>query len=141
VVLYRRFMVRIAQSIAERERAEALVTGESLGQVSSQTLSNIATIDQATTLPVLRPLVGRDKEEIIEEARRLGTYETSIEPDQDCCTLFVPPHPATHSTIAEAEAAERALDVPALVAQALSSTETVEFSWPEEDGPTEPQNL
>ena len=140
VVLYRRFMVRIAQSIAERERAEALVTGESLGQVSSQTLSNIATIDQAATLPVLRPLIGRDKEEIIEEARRLGTYETSIEPDQDCCTLFVPPHPATHSTIAEAEAAERALDVPALVAQALASVEMLEFAWPEPNGTTEPQN-
>jgi thiamine biosynthesis protein ThiI len=131
VVLYRRFMVRIAETIAERERAEALVTGESLGQVSSQTLSNMATIDRAATLPILRPLVGRDKEAIIEEARALGTYETSIEPDQDCCTLFVPRHPATRSSVAQAEAAERALDVPALVAQALSNVETLEFSWPD----------
>ncbi len=131
VVLYRRFMLRIAQAIAEHERAEALVTGESLGQVSSQTLSNIATIDQATSLPVLRPLVGRDKEEIIREARALGTYETSIEPDQDCCTLFVPRSPATHSTVAEVEEAERALDVPALVGQGLSNVEALEFSWPE----------
>ena len=121
----------IAQAIAERERAEALVTGESLGQVSSQTLSNLATIDQATTLPVLRPLVGLDKEAIIREARELGTYETSIEPDQDCCTLFVPRNPATHSTIAQAEAAESALDVAALVELALADVETLEFSWPE----------
>ena len=131
VVLYRRFMLRIAQTIAEREHAEALVTGESLGQVSSQTLSNLATIDQATTMPVLRPLVGRDKEAIIIEARELGTYETSIEPDQDCCTLFTPRNPATRSTVAEVEEAERALDVPALVEQALSNVETLEFAWPE----------
>lgn len=131
VVLYRRFMVRIAQGIAERERAEALVTGESLGQVSSQTLSNIATIDQVATVPVLRPLVGRDKEEIIGEARKLGTYETSIEPDQDCCTLFVPRNPATHSTVAQVEEAERALDVAALVGTGLSNIETLEFVWPE----------
>ena len=127
-------MLRIAQSIAERERAEALVTGESLGQVSSQTLSNIATIAQAATLPVLRPLVGRDKEEIISEARRVGTYETSIEPDQDCCTLFVPRNPATHSKIADAESAEEALDVQALVKQGLSNVETLNFSWPEKTG-------
>ncbi|MGB2694186.1 MAG: tRNA uracil 4-sulfurtransferase ThiI [Dehalococcoidia bacterium] len=135
VVLYRRFMLRIAETIARRERAEALVTGESLGQVSSQTLSNIATIDEATTLPVLRPLVGRDKEEIIIEARALGTFDISIEPDQDCCTLFVPRNPATHSTIADAVAAEEALDVPALVEQALNNVETFEFAWPESDAP------
>ncbi len=133
VVLYRRFMLRIAQAIAEREGAEALVTGESLGQVSSQTLSNIATIDAAAAMPVLRPLVGRDKDAIIIEARELGTYETSIEPDQDCCTLFVPRHPATHSTVADVEEAERALDVGALVEQGLSSVETLDFSWPEGD--------
>jgi thiamine biosynthesis protein ThiI len=133
VVLYRRFMVRIAETIARRARAEALVTGESLGQVSSQTLSNMATIDAAAVLPVLRPLVGRDKEEIIDEARRLGTFETSIEPDQDCCTLFVPRNPATSSSAAEAEAAEQALDVDALVQQALASVETLDFQWPEAD--------
>jgi thiamine biosynthesis protein ThiI len=131
VVLYRRFMVRIAEAIAKRERAEALVTGESLGQVSSQTLSNIATIDAVATLPILRPLVGRDKDEIIDEARRMETYDISIEPDQDCCTLFVPPHPATSSTIDEVEAAEAALDIDALVAQALEHTEKLTFSWPD----------
>ncbi len=132
VVLYRRFMLRIAEAIAEREHAEALVTGESLGQVSSQTLSNMATIAAATTLPILRPLVGRDKEEITIEGRAIGTYETSIEPDQDCCTLFTPRHPATHSTIAEAEEAEQALDVQALVDHGLANVETLEFSWPED---------
>jgi len=135
VVLYRRFMLRIAEVIAKRERAEALVTGESLGQVSSQTLSNMATIDAVTTLPVLRPQVGSDKDEIIREARALGTFETSIEPDQDCCTLFVPRNPATRSTRAETEDAERALDVAGLVEQGLSTVETLECSWPEESPP------
>ncbi|MDZ4278519.1 MAG: tRNA 4-thiouridine(8) synthase ThiI, partial [Dehalococcoidia bacterium] len=132
VVLYRRFMLRIAQALAERERADALVTGESLGQVASQTLSNIATIEQAATMPVLRPHVGVDKESIIDEARALGTFETSIEPDQDCCTLFVPRSPATRSTVAEVEQAEAALDVGTLVEQGLSSVETLDFSWPED---------
>ena len=139
VVLYRRFMVRIAEAIARRAHAEALVTGESLGQVSSQTLSNVATIDAAAVLPLLRPLVGRDKEEIIEEARRLGTFETSIEPDQDCCTLFVPRNPATKSTPVEADEAEAALDVDALVQQALANVETLDFAWPD-GGTTEPLN-
>ena len=131
VVLYRRFMLRIAAAIAEREAAEALVTGESLGQVSSQTLSNMATIDAAVSMPVLRPLVGSDKHEIIREAEALGTFETSIEPDQDCCTLFVPKHPATRSSVAEADAAEAELDVPGLVEEALSRVETLDVRWPE----------
>jgi thiamine biosynthesis protein ThiI len=133
VVLYRRFMLRIAEAIAHRECAEALVTGESLGQVASQTLSNIATIDAAVAMPVLRPLVGRDKDEIIDEARRIETFDISIEPDQDCCTLFVPQHPATSSRLDEVEAAEQALDVDALVAQALQHTETLRFEWPGDD--------
>jgi thiamine biosynthesis protein ThiI len=130
VILYRRFMLRIAEAIAQREGAEALVTGESLGQVSSQTLSNMATIDAAVSMPVLRPVVGSDKHEIIRAAEGIGTFETSIEPDQDCCTLFVPKHPATRSTVAEADAAEGALNVPGLIEEALSGVETIEFSWP-----------
>ena len=94
VVLYRRFMVRIAEAIAEREQAEALVTGESLGQVASQTLANMAVVEDATSLPLLRPLVGMDKAEISAQAEQIGTYEISIQPDQDCCQLFVPRHPA-----------------------------------------------
>jgi thiamine biosynthesis protein ThiI len=138
VVLYRRFMVRIAQAIARREHAGALVTGESLGQVSSQTLSNIATIDAAVSMPVLRPLIGRDKDEIVEEARRIETFNISIEPDQDCCTLFVPPHPATSTRIDEVEAAEQALDIDGLVALALEHTETLTFRWPELPSPPTP---
>ena len=136
VVLYRRFMVRIAQAIAERERAEALVTGESIGQVASQTLSNMATIDQSATLPILRPLVGLDKEAIINEAKAIDTFETSIEPDQDCCTLFVPRNPATHSTVDQLIAAEEALDVDTLVADGLDSIETLNFTWPETEDAT-----
>ncbi len=95
VVVYRRLMVRIAEALARKHGALALATGESLGQVASQTLSNIARIDEAATVPILRPLIGMDKLEITAEARRLGTFEISIEPDADCCTLFVPKHPAT----------------------------------------------
>lgn len=129
VVAYRRFMARIAQSIAQRERASALVTGECLGQVSSQTLENIATIDAAVTLPILRPLVGMDKQEITDQARALDTYDISIQPDEDCCSLFVPKHPATHTTVKQMEDLESALDIPALVQATVEQAEVREFSW------------
>ena len=112
VVLYRRFMVRIAQVIAQKEKAAALVTGDSLGQVASQTLENIRTISAVSTIPIFRPLIGDDKEQIISTARLIGTYETSIQPDQDCCSLFVPRHPETMSDLEQAERAEQELDVP-----------------------------
>jgi thiamine biosynthesis protein ThiI len=124
VVLYRRMMLRIAEALARAHGAEALVTGESLGQVASQTLANLAVIGAAATLPVLRPLVGMDKSEIAAEAARLGTFEISIVPDQDCCQLFVPRHPATRADPGEVARAEAALDVPALVAQAVAATES-----------------
>jgi thiamine biosynthesis protein ThiI len=130
VVLYRRFMLRLAETLALRHGAKALVTGESLGQVASQTLDNLAVIDQAARLPVLRPLVGMDKDEITEQARRLGTFEISTLPDQDCCQLFVPKSPATAARLDEVLAAEAALDVAALSAQALLGTETVRFEFP-----------
>jgi len=95
VVVYRRLMVRIAQALARQSGALALVTGESLGQVASQTLHNLARIDEVAVLPVLRPLIGMDKIEITDQARRLETLEISNEPDADCCTLFVPAHPGT----------------------------------------------
>jgi len=123
VVLYRRMMLRIAEALAHRRGAEALVTGDSLGQVASQTLANLAVIGAAVELPVLRPLVGMDKNEIAAEAVRIGTYETSIIPDQDCCQLFVPRHPATRAHAGEVQAAEERLDVAALVAQAVAGTE------------------
>ncbi len=119
VVIYRRLMVRIAQRIAERVHADALVTGDVIGQVASQTIENIRAIDDAATMPILRPLIGCDKEDITLEAIRLGTYETSIIPDQDCCTLFTPRNPATRATLDVARAAEALLDVEALLAQAL----------------------
>jgi len=116
VVVYRRLMVRIAEALGRRRGALALATGESVGQVASQTLSNIARIDEAAGLPILRPLIGMDKLEITEQARRLGTFDISIEPDADCCTLFVPKHPATRTSEAEVAAAESRLDVARLVA-------------------------
>jgi thiamine biosynthesis protein ThiI len=101
VVLYRRMMLRIGEAIALKEKAKALVTGESLGQVASQTLDNMAVIQRAVQLPILRPLVGMDKQEIIDQARRIGTFEISSIPDQDCCQLFVPKHPATKARLRE----------------------------------------
>src|SRR5205809_375671 len=125
VVLYRRMMLRIAEALARRAGAEALVTGDSLGQVASQTLANLAVIGEAAALPVLRPLVGMDKSEITAEAARIGTFETSIIPDQDCCTLFTPRHPATRSEAGEIAALEARFAVEALVAQAVAATERV----------------
>ncbi len=130
VVVYRRLMVRIAEALARRTGAGALVTGESLGQVASQTLENIARINEAAALPVLRPLVGMDKIEITAEAQRLSTFEISIEPDADCCTLFVPKHPATRMSGAEVRAAEARLDVERLVAQGADGAVLETFVFP-----------
>jgi thiamine biosynthesis protein ThiI len=123
--------MRIAEELARRRGAEALVTGESLGQVASQTLGNLAIIEDATALPVLRPLIGMDKGEISDAAAALGTLETSIIPDQDCCTLFVPRHPTTHAAPAAVLRAEQAFDVAALVAMAVEATESVRLHYPE----------
>src|SRR6266446_7798214 len=131
VVLYRRYMLRIALALAQQTGAEALVTGESLGQVASQTLQNLRVIEAASDLPVLRPLIGMDKAEITQTAADIGTYSISIQPEQDCCTLFVPRHPATRTTLAEIEAAEQALDTPALVQMALDGVQTVELHFPD----------
>jgi tRNA uracil 4-sulfurtransferase len=135
VVLYRRFMVRIAEALAARKKAKALVTGESLGQVASQTLDNMSVIDAAAAGPVLRPLVGMDKEEITAEARRIGTFEISTLPDQDCCQLFVPRSPATSAKPDEVAAAEAPLDVEGLVAAALAGVEEELFAFPTARGP------
>jgi thiamine biosynthesis protein ThiI len=132
VVLYRRLMGRIAEQIARREYAKALVTGESLGQVASQTLDNLAVIEEAVGMPVLRPLIGSDKEEIVQQARELQTYEISIIPDQDCCRLFVPRHPATVSTVEEVRAAEANLNIEKLVQMGLERVEIQAFEFPDE---------
>jgi thiamine biosynthesis protein ThiI len=130
VVLYRRFMVRIAEGLARRHRARALVTGESLGQVASQTLDNMLVIGEAARGAVLRPLVGMDKEEITAQARRIGTFAVSTLPDQDCCQLFVPRHPATAARPEDVARAEEALDVSGLVATALAGTAEERFEFP-----------
>jgi thiamine biosynthesis protein ThiI len=122
--------VRIAEVIARREGALALTTGESLGQVASQTLENVAAIDAAAVMPVFRPLIGTDKIEIIEEARRLGTFEISIEPDADCCTLFVPRHPATRMTEPQAREAEARLAIDALVEAGVQGALAETFEFP-----------
>jgi len=130
VVVYRRLMVRIGEALARREGALALTTGESLGQVASQTLMNIASIDEVARMPVLRPLIGMDKLEITETARWLGTFDISVEPDADCCTLFVPPHPATWLTAAAAAAAEARLDVDRLVGAGAEAATVETFEFP-----------
>ena len=127
VVMYRRLMLRIAERLARRWRARALVTGEVIGQVASQTLENLTTIAGATTMEVLRPLVGMDKDEIIVEAERLGTFPISIIPDQDCCQLFTPPHPSTRVTPRQIEEAEQRLPIDELVAAAVSAAEVEDF--------------
>jgi thiamine biosynthesis protein ThiI len=132
VVLYRRFMMRIAEAQARRYRTRALVTGESLGQVASQTLDNMVVIDEAARGAVLRPLVGMDKEEITIQARRIGTFDVSTLPDQDCCQLFVPRHPATAARREDVERAEEALDVAGLVATASEGTVEERFEFPQD---------
>ena len=130
IVLYRRMMIRIAEELARRERCWALVTGDSLGQVASQTAENLSVVEEAAGMPVLRPLIGMDKVEITAQAQRIGTYEISIEPDQDCCRLFVPPHPSTRTEIDHIRKIERDFDVIALVKQGLDAAEVVELTFP-----------
>ena len=130
IVLYRRMMIRIAEELARRERCWALVTGDSLGQVASQTAENLSVVEEAAGMPVLRPLIGMDKVEITAQAQRIGTYEISIEPDQDCCRLFVPPHPSTRTGIDHIRKIERDFDVIALVKQGLDAAEVVELTFP-----------
>jgi len=125
IVLYRRFMMRIAEALARREGAEALVTGESLGQVASQTLPNLTATDQVVeTMPVLRPLVGHDKLEIEAIAKRIGTYEISIAPHQDCCVLFVPRQVTTAAKPSQLAEAEARLDVEGLVEKGVANAAT-----------------
>lgn len=130
VVVYRRLMVRIAQRLARHTGAHALVTGDVVGQVASQTIDNLSVIDEAATMPILRPLVGFDKEEITLEAQRLGTYGISVIPDEDCCRLFTPQYPATRASMAAVRAAETELEIDALVAGAIDAAVVEEFRFP-----------
>ncbi len=128
VILYRRYMLRLAAEIARSENARVLVTGDSVGQVASQTIENIDVISRAVSMPILRPLVGDDKIEIVELARRIGTYDISIQPDQDCCSLFVPKHPETKANITEIEKSEERLSVAEVMKAALESAERLSFT-------------
>jgi thiamine biosynthesis protein ThiI len=130
VIVYRRLMLRIAETIAQSRGAKALVTGEVVGQVASQTLENLQVIGSVATLPVFRPLIGMDKEEIITEARTLGTYPISIVPDQDCCTLFTPRNPLTRGRLAHVEAAERALPIDKIVEKAVADAVVEDYEFP-----------
>ena len=130
VVTYRRLMMRIAERLAIESRAHALVTGDAVGQVASQTIENLAAVGAVATLPVLRPLIGMDKEEITRDAQRLGTYQTSIIPDDDCCTLFTPRYPSTGASLVEAAEAERQIDVDGLVEQAATGAVIEHFRYP-----------
>jgi thiamine biosynthesis protein ThiI len=130
VVIYRRLMLRIAEQLARRWRARALVTGEVVGQVASQTLENMTTIAEASGLEILRPLVGMDKDEISDQAAAIGTLSISNIPDQDCCTLFTPRNPATRARLDEVQRAEAALPIDEMVATAVAATPIEEFSFP-----------
>ncbi len=127
MILYRRAMARIAQSVAEQEKAGAVVTGESIGQVASQTLGNIGVVDENVSLPVLRPLIGMDKEEIIWQAKHIGTYDISIQPAEDCCTRFLPKHPETRADRAVVEQEEQKFAGEHLIADAVANADIVVY--------------
>ena len=124
-IIMRRVMMMVTEKIAQKGKSAALITGESIGQVASQTLESLGVTDCATTLPVMRPLIGMDKNEIIEIARKIGTLETSVLPYEDCCTVFVPKHPKTKPVLKFVEYAEEALDIPAIIEKCMAETETM----------------
>jgi thiamine biosynthesis protein ThiI len=130
VVIYRRLMLRIAERLARRWRARALVTGEVIGQVASQTIENLTTIAQASTLEVLRPLVGMDKDEIIEQAAAIGTLSISNIPDQDCCQLFTPKHPLTRARLEQVVGAEADLPLDEMIETAIAASVVEQFTFP-----------
>jgi thiamine biosynthesis protein ThiI len=130
VVVYRRLMMRIAERIARVRGAQALVTGEVVGQVASQTLENLAVIGSVATLPIFRPLIGMDKDEITAEAIKLGSYPISIVPDQDCCTLFTPRNPLTRARLPQIESAEAALPIEDFVERAVRDAGVEDFQFP-----------
>ncbi|HVB57367.1 MAG TPA: tRNA uracil 4-sulfurtransferase ThiI [Candidatus Acidoferrales bacterium] len=129
ILLYRRTMLRIAEVLARRNHALALVTGDSLGQVASQTLRNLVAVDTVARMSVFRPLIGTDKMDILATARKIGTYDISSEPFHDCCPIFLPRNPALYARPDELDAAEAKLDIPALIEQGLRGTSIERFSY------------
>ena len=130
-IIMRRLMVRIANRLCAEKDYRALITGESLGQVASQTMHAIACTDRVAEVPVFRPVIGMDKKEIIEISRKIGTYETSIEPYEDCCTVFTPKHPKTRPSLSEAQAAEEAFDYEPLIERAVAGITATDFKMSE----------
>ena len=122
-------MLRIAEAIARRDRALALVTGDSLAQVASQTLRNLVAVDAAATMPIFRPLIGTDKNDILATAKEIGTYEISSEPFHDCCPVFMPRNPALHAAPADLDEAESKLDVAGLIVLGLKGTTIEKFKY------------
>lgn len=137
IILYRRLMFRVAQEIAKKESAKALVTGESLGQVASQTLENINAVNCVVDMPVLRPLIGSDKQEIIEVAQDLGTFEVSSRPADDCCTLFMPRSPETHANVRECEKAEQQYPFEEWIQEIFANLEYRDYPCPAYKAPKE----
>ena len=127
-ILSRRFMMMIAERIAEANRCDMLITGENIGQVASQTAQGLVVTDNAVSMPVMRPLIALDKVDIMDIARDIGTYETSIRPFEDCCTVFLPKHPVTKPKLSRILESESALDKEALIEKALKTQETVTIS-------------
>lgn len=124
-IIMRRIMMMVTEAIAKRNKSAALVTGESIGQVASQTLESLGVTDCATTFPVMRPLIGMDKEEIVEIARRIGTFKTSVLPYEDCCTVFVPKHPKIKPVLSHVQQAESVLDIESIIKKCLEEKETM----------------
>ncbi|MBQ9066778.1 MAG: tRNA 4-thiouridine(8) synthase ThiI, partial [Clostridia bacterium] len=132
-IIMRRMMMRVSNRIAKEQNLGALITGESLGQVASQTLDALACTDATAELPVLRPLIGMDKTEIVDISRQIGTFETSIEPYEDCCTVFTPRHPKLHPSLATIERAEQNLDMEPLIDRAVENVKLVWINRVERD--------
>ena len=128
-LIMRRFMMRISQRVADQVKAKALVTGENLGQVASQTMEALRVTEDVVDLPVLRPLIGMDKEEIVRLSRKIGTFDTSILPYEDCCTVFTPRHPRTKPNLEEVREAEAALDIEGLIDRAMANREFVRIKF------------
>jgi len=129
VIFFRKYMVKIANNIANKIGAIALITGDSIGQVASQTLSNIRAIQESSELPIIRPLSGSNKEEIINKAKNIGTYNISIEPYEDCCSFFVPPHPETKAKLNQVHALENSLELDKVYKQTIDKIEQIEFEY------------
>ncbi len=129
VVLFRRAMIKIANKVAQQNRYKVLISGENIGQVASQTLSNIATIDDASSMPIIRPLAGHNKEEIVDQAEIIDTYQISIEPYQDCCSYFVPPNPETKSKLDRIQMLEKKFNIDYMINDYQNKIEVKEFSY------------